>query len=111
VRIAVDFDDEAGLKADEVDDIAAYWVLASELPAIHPMGTEALPQDLFSVGHVPTELFCVRLVVRVASHAWIVRGDLLLANGLNRGVLQRTPLSPALSPCGEREEATLRVRL
>jgi hypothetical protein len=43
VRIAVDFDDESGLKANEVDDVPSKWMLTPEFSAIHAMRAKTRP--------------------------------------------------------------------
>jgi len=47
---AVEFDDEAGLLAGEVGEVAADRVLAAELQAIEATATESLPELAFGIG-------------------------------------------------------------
>ena len=43
VVFAVDFDDDPMSAADEVDDIPADWILASEVVAVEAMGSKVVP--------------------------------------------------------------------
>ena len=54
VLAAVDFNDQPGLVAYKVGNIAADRHLAAELVSLHLMRTQYLPEPLFRLGHVPS---------------------------------------------------------
>jgi hypothetical protein len=56
VLASVNFDDELHLKANEIGDIRAYWLLAAKLGACKPATAKCLPKFALDVGLVSTQL-------------------------------------------------------
>jgi hypothetical protein len=59
VLSAVHLDDERGLVADEIDDVAPHGLLAFELQAHEAVRAQVIPKLLFGLGLVRSEAFCL----------------------------------------------------
>jgi len=64
---AVQFDDQLGVDAAEVGDVAADGILPSPLPAAEPAVAQGLPESGFGAGLAGAEVSCP-LGWRIAAH-------------------------------------------
>jgi hypothetical protein len=55
---AIKFDDQPGIAAYEIDDVAADLMLPAELPALQTPGTQAVPQGLLGIGLFLAQVTC-----------------------------------------------------